>query len=61
MAALVEASGDRDAESDDELPQLSEYARAALQEFYAEQESREQELQSRLAEGAAATVAENWV
>ena len=49
--------------SEDEPPQLSEYALAALQQFYQEEEAREQELQSRLAEGSARHVhlEEDWV
>ena len=62
MAAIVEQSREKDAES--EPPQLSDYAQAALREFYAEREARQQELESRLAAGdslGAVEVEEDWV
>ena len=64
MATIAEGSAERGPESDDELPQLSEYAQTALREFYEEQETRDRELQSRLTEGGAGEqilVQENWV
>ena len=63
MSLDLEAPGERESGSEDEPPQLSEYALTALQEFYQEQGAREQELQSRLAEGSAGHVhlEEDWV
>lgn len=55
---------DSESESEDELPQLSEYAQAALQEFYQEQTAREQELQCQQELGNAhghLRVQEDWV
>ena len=63
MAAIAE---DRTASSDDEeqRPQLSEHAMAALQEFYAEQEERQLQFEAHLAKGARAggvAIEEDWV
>lgn len=64
MSAIDKDSGVRESESEDELPQLSEYAQAALQEFYQEQTAREQELQCQQELGDAhghLRVQEDWV
>lgn len=64
MAEIARVPREKDAESDEELPQLSDYAQAALQEFYAEQEARQQQLECRLAAGESlgeTAVVEDWV
>lgn len=64
MSAIDKDSGVRESESEDELPQLSKYAQAALQEFYQEQTAREQELQCQQELGDAhghLRVQEDWV
>lgn len=62
MSTNAEAVGG--SESDDELPQLSKYAQAALQEFYQEQAAREQALEGQLELGYSRRhprVQEDWV
>ena len=64
LAETTTAGDERAADSDDdEPPQLSEYALAALQEFYTEQEERERQFQAGVVEGDGGGVAidEDWV
>ena len=54
----------RDEEDDEDSPQLSEHALAALQEFYAERMAKEQQLAASLDSGSScvhAHVEEDWV
>lgn len=54
----------RDEEDDEDSPQLSEHALAALQEFYAERMAKEQQLAASLESGSSgvhAHVEEDWV
>lgn len=54
----------RDKDDDEDSPQLSEHALAALQEFYAERMAKEQQLAASLESGSSrvhAHVEEDWV
>ena len=64
MAALAELADGAASDSEEERPQLSEHALAALREFYSDQEERERLFQARAAEGAGAggvAIEEDWV
>ena len=65
---MEDQSGDeaktRDEDDDEDSPQLSEHALAALQEFYAERLAKEQQLAASLESGSACVhthVEEDWV
>jgi len=58
------AAKNRDEDDDEDSPQLSEHALAALQEFYAERMAKEQQLAASLESGSSrvhAHVEEDWV
>ena len=65
MAGILAETGERAADSDeDEPPQLSGYAMAALQEFYTEQEDRQWRFEAGATEGAGGggvAIEEDWV